>query len=57
VGMDEEQNYKADEEYTSKLEDEKTVGKEENQIWRWRNHKPLTAASRTISIALFVTHF
>ena len=57
MGMDEEQNYKADEEYTSKLEDEKTVGKEENQIWRWRNHKPLTAASRTISIALFVTHF
>jgi len=29
--MDEEQNYRADQQYTSKMEDEKTVGKEETK--------------------------
>jgi len=43
--MDEEKNYRADEQYTSEMEDEKRVGKEENQTWRWRNHELLTTTS------------
>jgi len=41
--------------FGEEMEDEKTVGKKENQTWRWRNHKLLTTIYQTNFTALSVT--
>jgi len=45
-----------DEEYTSKMEEGKTWGKEEEQTWGWRKNKLLSTSLTLPLLSLLVLH-